>query len=99
MGTKKRYIELIKDYFVQQPVVKAYFFGSVARNEDNQNSDIDILVELSEEADLFTFIQMKNQLETLLGRAVDLVSTRGLSSRIVPFIEKDKVLIYERKAS
>ena len=37
---------LLQQYFAGIPVKKAYLFGSVARNEANQESDIDILVEL-----------------------------------------------------
>ena len=91
-------IALIRNYFLSRPVVKAYLFGSTVRGNNAANSDIDILIELSDEADLYDFIAMKQELEALLNKSVDLVSARGLSPHIRPFIEKDKQLIYERKA-
>jgi hypothetical protein len=60
------------------------------------NSDIDILVELEDSVDLFQFISIKLELEKLLNKPVDLVSINGVSPRIKPYIEKDKVLIYEK---
>lgn len=89
------HIETIKKYFSGQPVKKVYLFGSMARNEANFQSDIDLLVELNESVDLFQFAEMQWQLEELLKRKIDLVSTNGISQRLQPYIEKDKYLIYE----
>jgi len=93
----KDQIALIRNYFQTKPVLKAFLFGSVARGNNDVQSDIDILVELGEEADLFDFIAMQQELECILHTTVDLVSSRGISPHILPFIEKDKQLIYERK--
>jgi predicted nucleotidyltransferase len=43
---KKSLIDKIKKYLKEKPVLRAYIFGSFARNELEENSDIDILVEL-----------------------------------------------------
>jgi predicted nucleotidyltransferase len=55
-------------------------FGSVARNEADDQSDVNILVDLgySQRIDL-KFIQMKLDLDRLLNQKVDLVSSQGLS--------------------
>ena len=89
--------QLISQYFANKPVKKAYLFGSVARNEANDDSDIDILVDLDYEggADFFLFIDMQEQLSALLGKKVDLVSSNGLSKFIKPHIDRQKLLIYE----
>ncbi|MCG3165448.1 MAG: hypothetical protein POELPBGB_01211 [Bacteroidia bacterium] len=86
----------IQNYFKSQPVSKAYIFGSYARGEQDEKSDIDLLVELESETNLFTFIKMKNELEGLLQKPVDLVSSKAVSKFIKPFIEKDKILVYEK---
>ncbi|WP_368077626.1 nucleotidyltransferase domain-containing protein [Mucilaginibacter sp. L3T2-6] len=39
-------IQIVKDYFSGQPVLKAYLSGSYSRDEADTNSDIDILVDL-----------------------------------------------------
>ena len=85
-------------FFKDMPVKKAYIFGSAARGDQSESSDLDILVDLDYEngADFFTFLDMQDQLTTLLGTAVDLVSSNGLSPYIRPQIDQEKKLIYER---
>lgn len=90
-------IETIKKYFETRPVLKAYLFGSYARNEADFQSDIDILVDLDYSQRIgLQFIQMKIDLEKLLNNKVDLVSSNGLSPYIKPIVEKEKQLIYAR---
>jgi len=85
-------------YFSTKPIKKAYIFGSLARNEYREDSDVDILVDLDYEAgaDYFVFMEMQEELSELLQTKVDLVSSNGLSQFIKPIIEKEKKLIYER---
>ncbi|QJD79903.1 type VII toxin-antitoxin system MntA family adenylyltransferase antitoxin [Spirosoma rhododendri] len=87
-------------YFHDKPVKRAYVFGSVARGEQTDGSDVDILVELDYAggADFYQFLTMQEQLSELLDRPVDLVSANGLSPFIKPFIDREKQLIYERVA-
>ena len=90
-------IETIKKYFETRPVLKAYLFGSYARNEADSQSDIDILVDLDYSQRIgLQFIQMKIDLEKLLNNKVDLVSSNGLSQYIKPIVENEKQLIYAR---
>lgn len=56
-------------------------FGSVARGEERPDSDIDLLVDFTEESSLFDLMRMARELEDLLGRPVDIVSTGGLKER------------------
>ncbi len=53
-------------------------FGSVARGEATEGSDIDLLVEFSQPIGLFEFIRLKNYLENLIGSKVDLVTPDAL---------------------
>ena len=92
------YIKLIQNYLKNQPVRKGYLFGSYARGEQNDNSDVDILVELDEHVGLYKFVSIQLGLESLLGKKVDLISEKALSARLRPYIEKDKKLIYEKSA-
>lgn len=87
----------ISRYLRDKPVVKAYVFGSYARGEANAFSDLDLLLELDYSQPIgLQFIGMKYDLEDQLNKSVDLVSTNAVSSRIRPFIDQDKQLIYER---
>jgi len=90
-------IEIIQNYLAEKPVIKAYLFGSQIRGEATAESDVDLLVELDYAQKIgLLFIQMKIDLEELLGKKVDLVSTNGLSKYIKPIIDKEKQLIYAR---
>ncbi|NJM24201.1 MAG: nucleotidyltransferase [Bacteroidia bacterium] len=92
--------EALKHFFSSKPVKRAYVFGSYVKNEADQNSDIDILVELDHSHPIgMKFFSYKYELEELLKVRVDLLSTEGLSRHVKPHIDKDKVLIYERTAA
>ncbi len=90
-------IQSIKDFFIDKPVVKAFLFGSYSRNEADTDSDIDILVELDYSKHIgLGFITMQMELEKKLKKKVDLVSLNAVNNGVLPFINKDKQLIYER---
>lgn len=86
----------LRGYFAQQPVKRAYLFGSTARGEALEGSDIDILVEFDKGATLFDQARMSWQLEDVLHQKVDIVSDSGLSPHIRPFVYRDRILIYEK---
>jgi predicted nucleotidyltransferase len=84
-------------FFAGKPVKKAYLFGSSARGQAGRHSDIDIMVELDHHKPIgMKFFSYQPELEQLLKKKVDLVTSEGLSKYVKPFIDKDKILIYER---
>ena len=90
-------IEKIKRYLSSQPVVKAWLFGSFARGEEREDSDVDILVQFSKGVRIgLRYFHMINDLEELADRKVDLVELSTLDPFVVPFVNKEKILIYER---
>lgn len=62
----------------QHGIVNVRIFGSVARGEDNPQSDIDFLVDLEEGCTLFDLGGALIKLQDLLGRKVDIVTKNGL---------------------
>jgi len=66
-------------------------FGSYARGEQEEGSDVDILVEFSEPIGFFTFLDLEEYLEGLLGIGVDLVSRKALKPRIGKHILEEMV--------
>ena len=98
MSTKAM-IQLIADYFKTQPVLKAWLFGSFARGEETEDSDLDILVEYDKNAriSLLTISHMMGELEKSTGRRIDLIEDGCLLPFAVESANRDKVLIYERR--
>jgi predicted nucleotidyltransferase len=93
---KEEIIGKIRVFFADKPISKAYLFGSYARNEQTQESDLDIVVDFEHQANLFDLISLQQNLSELLELKVDLLSSKGVSKFVKPYIEQDKVLIYER---
>ncbi len=84
-------------YFSDKPVKKVFVFGSFARNDNDDLSDVDLLVELDERKSVgLEFVKMKLDLEELLNKKVDLLTSNSISKYIKPFFETEKVLIYEK---
>jgi len=89
--------QAIADYFMTQPVVKAWLFGSFARGEETPISDIDILVQFDDGGvSLLKHAAMICDLERILDRPVDIVPEGTLRPRVRESIDQDKKLIYER---
>jgi predicted nucleotidyltransferase len=64
-------------------------FGSYVRNEANENSDIDLLVDIRKDKKTFNnFLSLNYYLEDLFGKRVELVTTQSLSPFIGPHILK-----------
>lgn len=83
-----------KSYFAKDfSVRKIGLFGSYARNEADEESDIDIVVELNK-ADMFYLIGIKQMLEDKFGRRVDVVRIRErMNVNLRRRIEKDAIYV------
>jgi predicted nucleotidyltransferase len=57
-------------------------FGSIARGDAKPESDVDLLVEFREVPGFVGYVRLRNRLEEILGRRVDLVMASGLNFRI-----------------
>ncbi len=66
-------------------------FGSVARGEADERSDVDFLVNLEEGRSLFDLGGLLMDLQALLGRKVDVVTPAGLHSRIRDRVMREAV--------
>lgn len=72
--------QAIADFCQRWHIIEFAVFGSVLRDDFNEDSDIDVLVTFDDNAipGLFTFIQMAEELEKLLGREVDLLTKKSV---------------------
>ena len=67
-------------------------FGSYAKNNQKEDSDLDLMVSFEETPTLLEFIDLKEYLESITGIKVDLVTEEGISPYIKPYIEGVEVL-------
>lgn len=72
-------------------ITRLQVFGSVARGEDRPDSDVDILADIPEGLGLPTLGRAREELETILGARVDLVSAAGLKPDVAKRVSKDLV--------
>ncbi|MFN0107741.1 MAG: nucleotidyltransferase family protein [Blastocatellia bacterium] len=68
-------------------------FGSFVRGEQTTNSDIDVLVEFEEGADLFDLVGLADYLEEMLQRKVDVVPKRALRAELREFVLREVVAV------
>lgn len=96
--SKQQLPQTIAEYFSSQPVIKAWLFGSYARGEEREDSDVDIMITLDKDAHvgLFKLSGMRLDLQDLIGKEVDLVTEKGLLPFARESVNNDKILVYER---
>ncbi len=96
--TTQAMAQQIAEYFKTQPVVKAWLFGSFARGEERDDSDVDILVKFDRSLPigLFAYVRMHRELEEKLGRKVDLVEEGTLRPAAQLTANRDLKVVYER---
>ena len=66
-------------------------FGSYARGDFNERSDIDILVDFKARIDGFDYIKLAHELEDTFNYKIDLVSRKGIKPGYLPFVEKNLI--------
>lgn len=66
-------------------------FGSVAREEETPESDVDLLVDVEDGVGIFELLKMQAAVEELIGRPVDIVPRSGLKSEVAPSARRDAV--------
>jgi predicted nucleotidyltransferase len=98
MNIEEPKIRQIQELCEENKVKSLYAFGSVTREDFNELSDIDLVVDF-EEKDPFTYtdlyLNLKLELETLLKRQVDLLEERAIKNPLFrERLENTKVKIY-----
>ncbi|WP_448519562.1 nucleotidyltransferase family protein [Rhodoflexus sp.] len=72
-----------------------WLFGFYARGEQDETSDLDILLQC-EPVSYFKLHDLIEELKAAFPLKVDLVTAGGVSRHIQPYIDKDKILFYEK---
>lgn len=79
-------------------VKRIALFGSVVRGEETLESDLDLLVRFVKPIGLLRWVGLEEELSRRLGKKVDLVSERAISKYIRPYVEKEQIILYERRS-
>lgn len=88
---KKKIIPVLREYKVTQ----AGIFGSYARGEQKNNSDIDILIEINDKAGLIEIIKLKGLLQKVTKKKVDLVEYETIRKELREQILNDEIRILQ----
>ncbi len=72
------------------PISELGLFGSYARDDHNEYSDIDILVDFDGRIGI-DFISLAQELEDIFEMRIDLVSRKGIKPKYLPFVEKNLI--------
>ena len=90
LGEIKELISSHKDEIHKEyKIMNIGIFGSYVRNEQNEESDLDILVEFDEPISMFKFVELEYYLEELIGIKIDLVSKKALKPVIGSYINSE----------
>ena len=77
-------------------IERVYLFGSFARNQQNETSDIDLCLETGDRFSLINVANFSDEIQTLTGRKVDVVTERSLYPHVRKSMLEERALLYER---
>ena len=86
----KKITSILKGYGAK----KISIFGSYARGEERETSDVDIIVEFSERKSLFDIVGIEQDLSERLGIKADLLTEKSISPYLIDRIKQEMVVIY-----
>ena len=90
-------LELVRSHQIQLQklgVISLDLFGSVARDQANSQSDVDILVELEESIGFFGFFRIKHYLEDILECPIDLGTAEALKEHLREPILEEAIRVF-----
>jgi predicted nucleotidyltransferase len=94
---RSQVLELVRSHQTQLQklgVISLDLFGSVARDQANSQSDVDILVELKESSGFFEFFQIKHYLEDILKCSIDLGTADALKEHLREPILEEAIRVF-----
>lgn len=89
---RKKLSILLADLKKKYPIKSFEIFGSYARGDQTDVSDLDILVEFNDIIGI-RFIDLAEELEQKIGMKVDLISRKGVKKRYLKEISKDLISV------
>jgi predicted nucleotidyltransferase len=96
--TKEEIKKLIIPVLANHKIVRASLFGSFARNEEKDGSDIDLLIEFRKGKSLLDLISLKNEIEELTNRKTDILTYKSINPLLKESILSEQESIYEERS-
>ncbi|MFP3880475.1 MAG: nucleotidyltransferase family protein [Dehalococcoidia bacterium] len=87
-------LEKITQVLTEQGATKVAIFGSYARGEERPESDIDVIVEFSENKSLLELVRIEGELSEALGIKVDLLTEKSISPYLIDIVRQQMEVIY-----
>ena len=90
---------IVQEYFKDKPVNKVYLFGSYARGDADEESDVDLIVEIDDSKkrlSLYGFIELQLGIEKYLNKKVDLIEEHLFFSKVKSRLQPDKYILYQK---
>ncbi len=98
MGQERYSIEELKEVIIpiaeKYHISKVYLFGSFARGDYNEQSDIDLRIEKGELKGMFALCGFYSEVEEALQMKVDVVTTGSLDDEFLKAIKEEEVTLY-----
>lgn len=95
--TKNEIIAILKEHkpalYAKYPLSELGLFGSYARGDNNEDSDIDILVDFKSRIDGFEYIRLAHEFEDLFNHKIDIVSRRAIKPDYLPYVERSLIYV------
>lgn len=95
-----RYEDVQRELAAMKPALEAEYhvaelgiFGSFARDEQTEESDLDVLVEFERPVSLFDLVRLENDISDRLGIDVDLVTRNSLKPRVEASVDDDVIFV------
>lgn len=94
---------VVTDYFKDKPVHKVYLFGSYAKGEANEDSDVDLLIDVDFSKKIgWAFYGWSSELEKKLNKTVDIIANAQRPIEVTNWnfivkINKEKKTLYEKE--
>jgi uncharacterized protein len=80
------------DLLARYPIESLAIFGSYARNDQSETSDLDVMVEFNDRIGI-RFIDLAEELENILKMKIDLVSKKGIKEKYLKSIDTDLIYV------
>lgn len=88
----------VAEVCARNDVQRLRLFGSFARGEEGEDSDVDLIADFGTRKSLMDLVRIERELAATVGRRVDLLTERALSPHLRDRILREAMVVYERPA-